>query len=191
MPAKNTLRLHFQALRDRLSSSQRAAAAKKIGEHLVAMPVYRSATYLFIYAAYRSEVATKAIIAAAIQGGKRVAVPRLTDKKGIMEAVPIAAVHLLQPGTFNIPEPPATLKATDDLQFDLILIPGLAFDKYGHRLGYGGGYYDRFLAQPNCTGYRLGVGYAAQLTDRLPVASYDQPLDGLLTENGLLTPQHA
>ena len=136
MQSKGTLRLHFQAIRDNLSNSDRGAANLAIFQHLVQLPIYTQARALLAYCAFRTEVETMDIISHALSCGKQVYAPRLTDQKGIMEVAQIKSMEDIAPGTCGIPEPKSSIPAQYTFPFDLILIPGLAFDRAGFRLGY-------------------------------------------------------
>lgn len=97
----------------------------------------------------------------------------------------------MTPGGFGIPVPPETM---DEVTPDLLLVPFLAFDGEGYRLGYGGGYYDRTLAAlraDNADLMAVGVAYGAQKTDKLPREATDQPLDLVVTENEIIRPHQA
>ena len=185
MNSKATLRLHYKAMRTQMDAVWREGAQQAIHRHLTNENVFQQAHAIFSYCNFQSEVATLPLLELALAQGKTVAVPRLTRKKGVMEAVPLKHIGELQPGTFGIPTPPTDRPPVSQLAFDLILIPGLAFDSYGHRLGYGGGYYDRFLQREGITGFRLGLGYHFQYVEHLPHDPFDQRIDGVLTEKGL------
>lgn len=190
MQSKATLRLHYQALRDAIPASDRRRYNPAIHEELIQQAVFQRARRVLAYCTFRSEVDTLPILSFALEQGKSVHVPRLTDQYGIMEVVPIRQLEDLQPGTFGIPEPNGTLPPTDDYAFDLLLLPGLAFDHLGNRLGYGGGYFDRMLAKPTTTGFRIGLGYHIQYVAELPVETFDQQLDGVITERGFFPTLH-
>lgn len=184
MDSKATLRVHFQAVRNQIAATDRQQYNQQITQHLLAHYLFTTASRLLCYGALGTEVATAAIIAASLSAGKEVCLPRLSGKKGHMDIVPITKMDQLVPGTFGIPEPMTDCPATQDFAFDLMLIPGLAFDHTGHRLGYGGGYYDRFLANPNTRGYRLALGFHQQLVDHLPTEAFDQRVNGIITDQG-------
>lgn len=184
MDSKATLRVHYQAIRRQIAPAKRQQYSQQITHHLLQHSLFVTASRLLGYGAFGTEVDTSVIIAASLSAGKEVCLPRLTGRKGHMDLVPITNMNQLMPGTFGIPEPIADCRATQDYAFDLILIPGLAFDIFGHRLGYGGGYYDRFLANKNTRGYRLALGFQQQLTDHLPTEPFDQLVNGIITEQG-------
>ena len=114
------------------------------------------------------------LIAALLAAGKRVCVPRIAH--GAMLSVPYAP---LAAGAFGIPAP----SGGEDTPCEVALAPLLAVDADGYRLGYGGGYFDRFL--PTLNGVSLGASYDADIVDMLPREGFDRPLDGIVTESGI------
>ena len=143
--------------------------------------IWLNAQSVFIYYSIGSEVATQRIIDAALKCGKAVYLPRCS-KKGEMHAIRIASLDDLKPGMYLIPEP----VGTDELQGapDLTIAPGLAFDRRGGRMGYGGGYYDRFLANANTTAAALA--YTCQVIERVPTGAHDAPVNYIITPAGII-----
>lgn len=147
------------------------------------LPVWRDASLVLAYLATGSEVETRGLVRAAWEAGKRLAVPRCVVAEKRMEWVEIRSLEGLAPGTHGIEEPPASCPALPDagvlMPDALALVPGLAFDCAGQRLGYGGGYYDRFLAA--FPGTSLGLCPRALLVTslaKLGVAeTHDVPVD--------------
>ena len=150
---------------------------------------------MLLYAAVRGELDTSLLFAHATEAGKQVLFPRcippaVGDPCGRMELAFCVNAHQLLPGSYQIPEPdPAVCPAVKavDLALDLALIPGVAFSRSGERLGYGGGYYDRFFADSHSSGCLL-IGFCAsfQLLDSLPSAEWDIKVDAVCTENGAI-----
>lgn len=131
----------------------------------------------FVYVAFRTEVATERVIRELLRRDKRVCVPRIEN--GRMAAVPYGP---LSAGPYGILSP----EGGEDTPCEVALCPLLAFDKEGFRLGYGGGYYDRYLGErPHVL--RVGLAYAGQAVEALPHAPHDAPLDCVVTENGILS----
>ena len=183
-PNKPTLRKHFQLLRDSIAPATRKEWDQAILQHLTDHTVFEEASHLFTYLNFRSEVDTRSIIEAAWAVGKTVSIPRLKGDSAAMEAVPFHAWSELVPGTFGLLEP-ASYIAPLALPFGtLILLPGLAFDRNGNRLGYGGGYYDRFLSRPRLRCIKAGLAYQAQITDLPQPERFDQRVDWIITELG-------
>ena len=144
---------------------------------LTAHPLFRAARSLYAYLSYNQEVRTLPLIRQAQALGKRVAVPKVygeTDMRFLWLDDP----SRIAPGAFGIPEPVDDGPEADD-PAALVLMPGLAFDPQGHRLGYGGGFYDRFLAaEPHPT---IALCYAFQLLPQLETEAHDIPVDAVLS----------
>ena len=172
---KATLR-HTITLRKRaLTEAQIRDASDKLAELLFSHPLYRRANALYAYLSYNQEVRTAPIIAGALADGKRIAVPKVFGQE--MRFLWLDDPADVAPGYCGIPEPVGGELADD--HDALMLMPGLAFTPDGARLGYGGGFYDRFLeAEPHPT---VALCYAFQLVPSLPVQAHDKPVDAVLS----------
>ena len=165
--------------------SDRAGVSAAACSHLTALPGYRAAATVLWYVAMPSEVATVPGIEAALAEGRRVAVPWCDgDDLALWR---IEAVDELEPGTWGIPEPPAASRRDPERQVaaaevELAVVPGLAFDRRGRRLGHGKGYYDRFLVRSPAV--RAGLCYAAQVFPEVPAGPRDAVMDFVVTEEG-------
>jgi len=183
---RNSLRKSKLAARDLVESALRKEKSKRICELLTAHPVITDADHLFIYVDFRSEVETMDLIRYLIAAGKTVSVPVTLIKESRLQAVRLTNPDTqLMPGCYGIPEPTPDqiAKATvDPAAIDTVLIPGSVFDTGGGRLGYGGGYYDRFLTESAPRAARVGVAFELQLVDRVPMEPHDQYMDVLVTE---------
>ena len=178
---KAALRKSYRAARQGMSPQERALAGTEIFRRLSALEQYRSAGTVFCYVSFGEEPDTRQLIARALADGKRVACPRCSQEPGIMEFYYITSADLLVPGRFGIPEPPAEHPAGCPNGACLCVVPGLCFDVRGHRIGYGGGYYDRFLARFG--GVSAGICYDAMLIDgRLPHDRLDRRVDAVVTD---------
>lgn len=162
---KNALRKIYKEKRATLLDSRAEAAYISI----TAKEEYKRAKVIFCYISVGSEVSTRKIIEGALAEKKTVLVPRIY-RKGEMEAVEIRSFADTVSGRFNIPEPQKNLLAYTG-KIDLAIVPALAFDKRGFRLGYGGGYYDRFLAGE--TVYSIGLCHRELLAESLPREEFD------------------
>ncbi len=138
---------------------------------------YKSADTLCIYISINKEVDTRPLIEACIRDGKRIAAPRITD--GVMDFYYFDDMSELQPGFFDILEPTGDDKA--DVDKALIIMPGVAFDENRNRIGYGGGYYDRYLYEHNVKN-TIALAYEVQIVDKVEADSYDIKPDMIITE---------
>ena len=152
---------------------------KLIRKNLRELDLYKKARSVFVFISYRSEVDTKGIIDDILADGKKLLVPLVKGSE--MIAVEVKGIDDLEPNKMGILEPKSGEEVTD---VDLTITPGLAFDKAGYRLGYGGGYYDKFFSKVDTI--RMGIGYYDQFVESLVHEDYDKPLEYLLTDRGLI-----
>lgn len=172
---KKALRRQISALKRELTEEQIRYASRNLTRQFLAHPLYTQAKSIYAYLSYNQEVRTEALISAALQDGKRVAVPKVFGEE--MCFLWIDESSVIETGYKGIPEPTAGEIAHDPEA--LVLMPGLAFDPSGRRMGYGGGFYDRFLAaEPHPT---IALCYEFQLLDALPTEEHDIPVDAVLT----------
>ena len=134
------------------------------------------------YHAHQDEADPALLLAALTRKGAHIAFPRVIAKEQALEFHLVPDGEILRPGTYGIHEP---LEHWPRAVPDIVLVPLLAFDEHGYRLGYGGGYYDRTLSSL-LHARAIGIAYAGQRMDFLPHDAHDYPLDAILTENGLI-----
>lgn len=161
-----------------------AGLSARLQRRLLDSAAWQSSPTVLLYHAVRGEVDTALLLAQAWREGKTVLLPRCrSEERGCMDMVPCAGPKNLRPAAMGIPEPEGEPAAPDAVRDALAVVPGLAFDRAGYRLGYGGGYYDRLLGD----GVRLSVGlvFTAHLFERLPRDPWDKPVHGLCTEEAL------
>lgn len=145
--------------------------------------LYQNARTLFCYIGTDREIDTKALLSAALMDGKRLALP-LCVGKGIMEAREIHSLDDLVSGKFGIPAPHADCVEIAPEAFDLVIVPCSTGNARGQRLGYGGGFYDRYLAKTNCP--RMLLCREQLVKAEIPVEEHDLIMDYLATENGVV-----
>ena len=156
-----------------------------MAERVLALPQWAAARDILLYLSVKNEVDTYALAGQALAEGRGLLLPRCRpDAPGFLDLGRIAALSEVRPGRYGIPEPPAgRCRPPEAFAPDLILVPGLAFDLTGRRLGFGGGYYDRLLALPAMAqACVVGLAYAFQIVTRLPAESWDRPMDAVVTE---------
>ncbi|WP_460183923.1 5-formyltetrahydrofolate cyclo-ligase [Thermopirellula anaerolimosa] len=189
----DAVRIRKQELRHRMRERRRAfalrhAASSLIHIRLLRLPELIRARTVMTYVSVGTEVATRDLISQLISLEKAIIVPYC---QGIdLRLFRLRTLEELVPGTLGIPEPPPELRENPQRQaraeeIDLVLIPGLAFDRRGNRLGQGKGYYDRFLLSLRPTAFKLGLAFECQMVEDLPRTPRDTPVDAVLTEKML------
>lgn len=173
---KSALRKEIREKKKAMTQNQILSASSKLKELFVQSPFYQQAKSIYGYLPYNQEVRTVPILEQALQDGKRVAVPKVYGDE--MKFIWLSNLSAVAPGYAGIPEPVADEPVADDTSA-LVLMPGLAFDPHGHRIGYGGGYYDKFLAaEPNHP--TIALCYSFQMLDYLQTESFDINVDCVL-----------
>lgn len=181
-PVKNRLRAECKQKRTALSDSEKVQMDARLTDRFFASRQYRENDMLFCYVSTEIEVDTREILRRAIADGKTVAVPRCVDGTREMDFYILQDMSALESGSFGVLEPnPALCRKVTDFSEGLCIIPALAFDKSGCRLGYGKGYYDRFLAK--FSGETLGLVYDCCFYDSLPHGKFDRAAQWILTES--------
>ncbi|MDZ7641764.1 MAG: 5-formyltetrahydrofolate cyclo-ligase [Desulfurivibrio sp.] len=179
------------AARDRLSPASRQSKSRAIQTALGNLEVVVRARWLLVYLHFRSEVETLPALAAQLPPRCRFAAPRTLTASRQLRLYELADPRqpAVKSGYCGIPEPdPAHCLPVDPRALDVVLVPGSVFDRRGGRLGYGGGYYDRFLAAEAPQALRIGLAFALQVEEKpLALAPHDQLLDYLVTEEEVLS----
>lgn len=178
---KKEIRRHALASRRGLTHEERVAKSRQIISKLTNCAEYTNADTVFCYVSVEDEVHTDELLQKIIKAGKRLCVPRITDiEGGIMVAAELKQTEDLTEGAFGIFTAPDGAEEIQPENIDLVIVPGAAFDEQGHRIGMGGGYYDRFLGK--VAGKSVGIAYECQLYENLPVEAHDKKVDNLITE---------
>ncbi len=199
MEAKKEIRARALKERGALPPEKRNSFDRRIHRLAAAHPLFQNAREIYCYASFRDEVSTAGLMELAWKDGKKVAVPRVTDGSW-MEFHYIESLRELKPGYQGIPEPEAGMQKRgmtneagglsdspglpDKSEGDILMIlPGAAFDRMGNRIGYGKGYYDRYLQRvPWCR--RMGLAYSVQCRDEIPAEAWDIRVEAVITEKG-------
>lgn len=181
MTDKATLRKEYLEKRRALSPADAIARSHVIRERLLEFAPFRAARVFTVYvSSMDNEVDTHGIIEWLLASGRTVLVP-ISLKGGLMMWSRLRHLNELQRSKFGILEPsPDHIRPANPPADALVLVPGIAFTRDGYRIGYGAGYYDRYLAGAH--GLAVALAYDLQLIDSIPRQSYDQPVDVLITE---------
>lgn len=157
---------------------------------IVEMTQFQNAATIFTYVDFRSEVMTTPLIKYMLECGKKVAVPVTFTREKDLLAVTITDLDRdLEPGYCSIPEPIATIRDKQCIYpglIDIIFLPGSVFDERGGRMGYGGGYYDRFVSLKAPRALRVGLAYELQVVEHAPLQAHDEFLDFIVTEERVI-----
>ena len=173
---KQLLRKQIREQKRAMTPEQIEAAGVRLAEKFLASKLYQSAKSIYGYLPYNQEVRTVPMLEQALKDGKRVAVPKVFGEE--MKFIWLEDLSAVEKGYAGIPEPIANEPVADDPEA-LVLMPGLAFDPMGHRIGYGGGFYDKFLAsEPGHP--TLALCYGFQMMDHLETEVFDIPVDCVL-----------
>lgn len=183
---KCTLRKAMLKKRREISVKNNLCCSDIILSQIVHHPTYEQSSCIMCYSAFADEVQTEKILCHALAKGKRVCVPFILDKNSKMEAAHIRNMEDLVIGTYGILSVAADkMERIEPMKINFIVVPGVAFDRQGHRLGMGGGFYDRFLIQAK-NGFRLGIAFDRQLLKQVPFNETDCRMHAVLTEKELI-----
>lgn len=172
--------------RDGLDQHKCLTKSRSIVKSLLEAGYLNEVKTIFCYVNFRSEVLTVELIRHCLDSNIQVAVPYTMTSRSRLHAVGIENLEIdLSPGSYGILEPKQELlekNRVESEQIDMIIVPGSVFDRQGGRMGYGGGYYDRFLSNDAPGAIRIGLAYELQLVDKVPMESHDQFMDFVVTE---------
>ena len=181
---KDFVRRQYAAERKAYTELCRTEENEAITAHFLQSALYYNARTVMCYVSMRREVDTHSLIKAMIRDGKTVCVPKITDRNGQMCAALIRSWDdLACVGPFGILEPSEKAEVIEPNEIDLIVVPAIAFTQTGHRLGMGGGYYDRFLS--NTQAVRIGFAFSCQIKQSLPTDVWDAKMDHLVSREGI------
>lgn len=181
---KKETRKNIIKQRDELDITVKEVMDNNIIEKLMMNETYKTARGIFIYIGFGSEINTKIIIKEALNSGKEVYVPKVIKKDMIL--IKIDSLENLVTSSYGILEPVGDKSDFDVNKLGLIVMPGVAFDKAGNRLGYGGGYYDKFLEHNQIECKKIALAYDFQVLENLEVEEHDIKVDLIITENQVI-----
>jgi 5-formyltetrahydrofolate cyclo-ligase len=182
---KRALRREARARRDTLPPEERERLSEAVARNLLELPAVADASTVMAFSSFGSEVETGPIIERLARDGRRVALPRVEGRS----IVPVAyrSGDPVKPSLFGALEP-ATGDPVRPEEIDVVIVPGLAFDRRGQRVGYGRGFYDRFLGRLRPDALKVGICFTAQVVDEVPHGRGDRPVDVVVTEEGAVWP---
>jgi len=184
LPTKVDLRAAILAQRNELSPADINEHSAVIARRVTALPIFTAARTICSFMAFGSEVRTAEIIHAALDAGKRLALPRALMDERRLVLHRIDDPDRLRPGPYGILEPAPDATIIDPAEVELFIVPGAVFDSTGNRIGYGAGFYDMLLVSSD--GWRVAVAFALQVVPHVPADEHDMPMDLIVTEQGII-----
>lgn len=179
---KKEIRNKYKKIRVNMQPNEKEKKDSNIFSRLVNLDIYIKSEILITYVSTDIEVDTIMLIKHALNMGKTIAVPKCIGKTGKMVFYIINSLKQLSPGAFSVlePDPNKCIQLTK-FKNSICIVPALVYDLYGYRLGYGKGYYDRFIStHPSI--FKIGIGYCCCTVNKLIIGRYDKPVDLLITE---------
>ncbi len=185
---KSALRKKIIQERDRFSREEIFEKSARIAKNLYALSVYREANAVMFFISFGSEVDTRLMVEDTIQRGKLALAPKaVPETRELIPSRIIDWMRDLEPGAYSIPEPgPGTLRPKDPEIIDLLIVPGVGFDPDGGRLGYGGGYYDRFFERLKPGVPLVALAFEMQIIPHIPLDKWDRRVDMIITEQRVI-----
>jgi 5-formyltetrahydrofolate cyclo-ligase len=183
---KHDIRATILQKRNDLSASDLARKSQRIKEQVFGLEEFRQARTILLYVSYGSEVATHEMIQECLTRGKKVAVPCTDANNRKLSLSELRRWEDLGVGTYHIQEPRVECRCEVPLtKVDLIIVPGIAFDYAGHRIGHGMGYYDRLLSE-NVKATKIALAFELQLVETIPAERHDVSVDIIITEERVI-----
>ena len=181
---KNELREYFAKKRKSLPPDEKKHLDKKISDKLLAMSVFKSANQILLYSSTIDEISTDYIFQSAIELGKSCFFPKCFERSK-MSFFRVNKPEDLIDDAFDIKAPKYEDEIYTPMPSDIIIVPAMSYDKKGYRLGYGKGFYDRFL--PEFMGTKIGLCYSGFISDSLPKGRFDISVDIIITEHNFIS----
>ena len=189
LDGKMEMRLSVRKLREAISSQEVASRSERIKKCILRDPDFQKAKIVAMYASFRNEVDTVSLVRETLTLDKKVCLPKTNIKTRSLTFHLISKMEDLAPGAFGIPEPKKDCPVVPPSEIDLVIMPGIAFDETGRRIGFGGGYYDRFLKQISPHAKKIALAYEFQvIRERIPDLAKDAKVDRIITEERVITP---
>ncbi|WP_164985152.1 5-formyltetrahydrofolate cyclo-ligase [Ammoniphilus sp. CFH 90114] len=183
--SKKWLRKQILSKRSQIESSIRKKKSEQIVRQILDNQSYKEAKTLFSFVPFGDEVDIRELLSTALQEGKEVVIPKTFVEKKEMVPYLFRGWETLVPGIYGILEPDPEISPTANLEkIDLIIMPGVAFDHNGGRLGYGGGYYDRFLSKLPKLPRMIAPCFVEQIVESIPMDDHDFRMETIVTDEG-------
>lgn len=188
--SKSILRDEIIKRRDAIDPRDRVKKNELIKKRLTELREFQNAEVILLYASFRSEPDTHELIKECILKGKRIFLPRVNKKKKELEIREINSFEHLKKNDWGIPEPDEDSPLRDINEAQLIVIPGVGFDRRGGRIGYGAGYYDKLLSELKRSIPVIAIAYQEQIHKEIPLESHDRKVDMIITDQEVINCGH-
>lgn len=187
MRDKKIIRKEVIKKRDSIDLEKKQEKDRLIMDKVFSLPHFKRARTVFYFASFRSEVSTSSQIEEALRMGKRIILPKVDRIDKRLRLYEIYNTGEIKPGFMGIPEPDVPSERERDINdADLVIMPGVAFDLKGNRLGYGAGYYDKLLSTLEKEIPLVAIAYEEQIVDSLPSESHDVRVDMIVTDKRII-----
>lgn len=183
---KKTLRNKILTIRNSLDKNEKELMDISIYNKLINLDLYKKAKSIFIYISFSNEIDTVKIINKALEYGKEVYIPKIYREDKSMKAIRMNSFDELEKNFMGILEPVNDSNYIEKENIDLIIVPGVVFDKEGNRIGYGGGYYDRYLSDIKDKKNKVVLSYGLQIIDEIEPEIHDIQVDYIISESYLV-----
>lgn len=182
---KSALRELVLGRRDAMRDTARSTASRVIVREVIALAAYRESSVVLGYAGFGSELQTDSFLRHVLEDGKMLVLPKVDRVKKTLDLYEVEDPDLdLEPGTWGIPEPKAgECRAAEIKAVEFVLVPGVAFDARGGRLGYGAGFYDKLLTGSEVRPHLVAGAFDTQIVETVPRDHHDVPMDLVITES--------
>lgn len=183
---KKVLRNKILEIRDSLNNNEKELIDNKIFNELINTDLYKRSINIFIYISFSNEINTRNIIEKAFKDKKNVFIPKVYKDDKLMKAIKLNSIDELKKNSMGILEPIDDSNYIEKENIDLIVVPGVVFDKECNRIGYGGGYYDRYLKDIKSKENKIALAYDLQIVDKIESEVHDIKVDYIITNTRAL-----
>ena len=184
---KKLIRREILVKRAKLGKDNHNMLSSEVIKNLKDSIYYKNAKTIMTFISFGSEIDTHEFIKSGIKEGKNIVVPVTFHENRIMKPSKVLDFNELAPGYYNILTPKEEfIRYIDPSEIDLIIVPGAVFDRDGYRVGYGGGYYDRFLSKIDKTVPKIAIAFELQIIEKVPREDFDIPVDFIATEKEII-----
>lgn len=185
---KDLVRKQILSIRNGLTADEVYRLSKNIFLKLKENSFFKSAAHVMVYLDFKNEVKTDFVINHCLELGKKIYIPICIPETHELCISRMTDLKELETGLYGIREPKTEyIRLSESKLIDLVIVPGVSFDVSGNRIGFGAGYYDRFMKRLRHDAVKAALAYSFQVTDAIPSDKYDIPMDYIITEKGTIS----